>query len=136
MQRTKEWWSQEELSFMAECEASIPLHITNCNQLLQPYFPHRTIERVKDIGKYCILQKKSLIKNPLRRNLLSTTTYHLNNSQRSTQNLSVCPQPTLPPTFPPTKKMQPPTKKILFDPFYRTFPPKSIPTSPPLSQGT
>ena len=51
VQRTKERWSQEELSFMAECEASIPLHITNRNQLLQPYFPHRTIESIKGVRK-------------------------------------------------------------------------------------
>ena len=48
-QRTKEQWTQEELLFMAECEASIPLHKTNCNQLLHPYFPHRTIESIKGI---------------------------------------------------------------------------------------
>ena len=51
VQRTKERWSQEELSFRAECEASIPTHITNRNQLLQPYFPHRTIESIKGVRK-------------------------------------------------------------------------------------
>ena len=51
VQRTKQWWSQEELSFRAECEASIPTHITNRNQLLQPYFPHRTIESIKGVRK-------------------------------------------------------------------------------------
>ena len=36
---------------MAECEASIPLHKTNRNQLLHPYFPHRTIESIKGVRK-------------------------------------------------------------------------------------
>ena len=50
-QRTKEGWTQEELLFMAECEASIPLHKTNRNQLLHPYFPHCTIESIKGVRK-------------------------------------------------------------------------------------
>ena len=51
IQRTKERWTQEELLFMAEREASIPIHITNRNQLLHPYFPHRTIESIKGVRK-------------------------------------------------------------------------------------
>ena len=50
-QRTKERWTQEELLFMAECEASVPIHITNCNQLLHPYLPHCTIGSIKGIQK-------------------------------------------------------------------------------------
>ena len=50
-QRTKKRWTQEELLFMAECEASIPLHKTNCNQLLHWYFPHCTIESIKGVRK-------------------------------------------------------------------------------------
>ena len=47
----KEQWNQEELQFMAECEASIPQHINNHNQLLHPYFPHCTIKSIKGVWK-------------------------------------------------------------------------------------
>ena len=80
-QRTKERWTQKELLFMSECEVSIPLHIITCNQLLHPYFPHRTIEsikvfeRVKGTDNCYKLQRTKSTKNPPQMNLQPMKTH-------------------------------------------------------------